>query len=53
MKEIDGTEPEDQVDDTIFSAIKADNEDMLEENYLEPLYGTLSRMPYIKWLKRS
>jgi hypothetical protein len=39
---------EDKVDEIDYAT-----DDMLEQHYLEPLYGTLSRLPYEEWRDKS
>ena len=39
---------EDKVDEIDYAT-----DDMLEEHYLEPLYGTLSRLTYEEWRDQS
>ena len=53
MKEVDGINTDDLVDDIKLEAIGGDCEDMLEANYLEPLYGTISRMSHVNWMSNS
>ena len=51
MQEVDGTHPmdiEDKADDIDYA-----HDDLIEFNYLEQLYGTLSKLNYDEWMRES
>ena len=56
MQEVDGISPEylsGLVDADKLQAIETDCEDMLENNYLESLYGNISTMDHTDWMTKS